>query len=151
MSIARPSPRTLSSPLLRDAFPELSSPRMVTITDDPGTRLIQLNPGEDCLITAPSTVRYVKAALRVETDGMVTVVGGRNVAWFGGHFVGEPSPIAALTPSIDADGLTLTVASTTGFPDAGWLRVDGEGIRYTFKPPRTRQAGEPSSGSRRST
>lgn len=111
------------------APPTLTNPRMVTITDDPATRNIVLEPGQDCYITAPNPITF-----RIDqdkADAIVQIFGGGDVVWIGGHITGEGGPIATVTAPVGSDDTTISVTSTAGFPVVGYLRLDGEGIDYT--------------------
>lgn len=129
----RPTRRRVSGSLLPHQPPTLTSPRLVTITADPATRYIDLDPGEDCLITATEPIAFTDGGFQDLTDAVVTVVGGRHVIAQGLEFTLDGGPITTLSAAVDGTQLTLDVASTAGFPSAGLLRIEGELIRYTAK------------------
>jgi hypothetical protein len=104
---------------------------MVTITDDPATRNITLDPGQDCYITAPDPIRFLNT--QTPADAIIQIFGGGDVVWIGGHIIGEGGPSPTITAAVGANDTTINVTSTAGFPTAGYLRVEGEGIDYTGK------------------
>lgn len=110
--------------------PALTNPRMVTVTSDPATHKIQLNTGEDCIVTADAVVTF---AGNTANDSIIDIVGGRNIVVRGLHVVAEPGPSTTVAQAVAADDTTIRVQSTEGFPDAGVIRLDGEGIIYTAK------------------
>ena len=105
--------------------------RTVEVNDAASTRTISLKDDEDCLIRLPdSPVSDYQSIGR--GDALVTVKGGRNVVVVGGHIEAERPPVTQLTaPVADENEMTLTVASTAGYPSSGVLRLDGEGIVYS--------------------
>lgn len=132
MTNRRYSRRVKSNPSATWAQPTLTSPTSHTITSDPATRIISLGSTEDAIIYAPDPISFIGGAYHEDVDAVVTILGGRNVVWDGATFDLTGGPITALTAAVN--GTTLTIpADTTGFPSAGWLRVDGELIRYTSK------------------
>lgn len=113
------------------APPPLTSPRLITVTDDPATRNIALAPGEDCLITAPTPIRFNTS--QGTADAIVQIFGGRHVVWIGGHVIAECGPTPSTTSAVGAIDTAINVTSTNGFPATGYLRVEGEGIEYAGK------------------
>ena len=102
------------------------------VSDDPSTRHIRLEDGQDCLVVLPRTA-LTDYAPTGSGDALVTVEGGRNVVVIGGHIEAQRGPVAKLTQAVTRDDDTLTVSSTSGFPAEGVLRVDGEGIAYSSR------------------
>lgn len=115
------------------APPTLTAPRVVTISDDPATRNIQLEPGQDCFITAPEPVHFNSS--QDKADGIIQIFGGGDVVWIGGEIVGEGGPITEVTGRVTATDTFVRVKSTDGFPTSRYIRVDGEGTGYTGKTP----------------
>lgn len=113
--------------------PPLEGPRVVTIDDDPTSRDIRLSPTEDCIIEAPDPVRFIQST----NDAIVRVTGGRNVVWIGGQVIADPGQQTTLAAPVEPADNVLFVADTTGFPNSGRLRVDGEAINYTGRTPTT--------------
>lgn len=131
MSLRRASRRSIEQYALPWTPPILTSPRMVTITDDPATRNIVLDPGQDCFISAPDPITFRMD--QDKSDAIIQIVGGGDVVWIGGHITGAGGPITTVTAAVGASDTAITVADTTGFPAVGYIRVDGEGIGYTGK------------------
>lgn len=111
-------------------LPTMTAPNTYVITDDPASRYLTLATNEDAYITfagvqSASTIANPDAS-------RVTIIGGRNLIVRGGEVnIPNRGPVARITTAMAAGDTTLTVASTTGFPTAGYLRVDGEGMIYT--------------------
>lgn len=133
MSLRRKSLRPSSDPTtpLPWAPPTLTSPRLVTISNDPATRNITLDPGQDCLITAPDPISFLDT--QGPADAIIQIFGGGDVVWIGGHIIGEGGPTPTITSAVGASDTTINVTSTDGFPAIGYLRVEGEGIDYSGK------------------
>lgn len=112
--------------------PTLSSPRLVTVTDDPATRKITLNSGEDLLLSMPTKISTLTDDMGTR-DALVHVIGGRHVTLIGGHISPAATPTTSVTVAVGTSETTLTVASAAEFPSTGALRVDGEMIFYTGK------------------
>lgn len=127
--------RTLSTVLLPWAPPALDpSRRVVEITNsDLSNRVIELDTGEDCEIRFMEPIGFAPIPWNAFLDAQVTVIGGRNVVTMGAQTAIDSISQTTLTAPAATDATVLTVASTAGFPDAGVVRVNGEGIRYSAK------------------
>lgn len=145
MSNVRPSLRVRSAVSAEWPAPAMSAPVEHTVTSDPASRIISLSAGQDCIISSPDPISFLGGAFASEVDAVVTVIGGRNVIWEGARFALTGGPTATLTT--DIDGSTLSIpADASGFPPAGFLRIEGELIEYSSVSPgqfnaTTRNAG----------
>lgn len=117
------------------APPALTDPLEFVVSTDPGSRFIVVPADTDATIVMPADpVEFDPASpYNVSGDAIVTVSGGRNVIINNPRIRATYNPAAYLSTGIDADTLTIPVVSTAGFPEAGWLRIDGEGIAYSSK------------------
>lgn len=132
MSNVRLTRRLVSDPSPVWAAPTLTTPNTYTITSASASRLIVLAPGEDAIIQSPAEISFVGGTFNSQVDAVVTIVGGRNIVWEGARFNLTGGPVTVL--DVAATGTqTNLVADTTGFPDAGFLRIEGELVRYTSK------------------
>lgn len=126
------------------APPTLTAPRTVTVTEDPATRYISLNAGEDLLLSMPTVINGFSGL--GSHDAIIEITGGRNVVLIGGHIEAKHTPTTTMTAAVGLTETVLPVDDTTGFPNPGALRVDGELIYYSGLTPSsftgcTRDAG----------
>lgn len=134
--LKRDTRRSITSSLLHWSPPTLSDPRIVVVSNDPASRYIELNSGEDLLLIFNEPAKFdFNGPMGVSADGIVTVVGGRNVNVFGAHFIGEPGPITSISVQVEENDMVINVPTTEGFPPNGHIRVDGEFITYSSKTP----------------
>lgn len=126
------------------ARPTLSNPAVIAVTNDPATRNIVLGATQDARIILPDWPLEFVASDQYEA--IVQVFSGRNIEIIGGHILGSGGPVTPVAIAVAADDVTLTVDSTAGFPESGYLRLDGEGMLYTSKTATTFSISERRSG-----
>lgn len=66
-------------------------------------------------------------------DSMTCTVAGSGLAANDLVLIGHDGPVTTLSSGINASDTTITVGSTTGFPAAGYLKIDSELIAYRAK------------------
>ena len=66
-------------------------------------------------------------------DSLTCSVAGSGLAVNDLVIIGHDGPITTLSSGINASDTTISVGSTTGFPDSGYIKVDSELIAYRAK------------------